>query len=58
WVERNFPNSRALIAVHQNTDHTHAHINIQARNLDGRKIDLDARTYRNLDVDWARIYGR
>jgi hypothetical protein len=58
WIERNFPDARALIAVHQDTENTHCHINIQARQIDGRKIDLSPQRYRNLDNDWARIYGR
>lgn len=58
WVERNFQNSRAVISVHQDTDHTHCHINIQARGTDGKKIDIAPQQYRNLDTDWARIYGR
>jgi hypothetical protein len=58
WVERNFPNSRAVVSVHQDTEHTHVHINIQARGTDGRKIDIAPKHYRSLDTDWARIYGR
>jgi Relaxase/Mobilisation nuclease domain len=58
WVERNFPNSRAVVSVHQDTNHTHCHINIQARGTDGKKIDIAPKHYRNLDTDWARIYGR
>lgn len=58
WVERNFPKSRAVIAVHQDTEHTHCHINIQARGTDGKKLNIAPKQYRNLDQDWARIYGR
>lgn len=34
YLEQNFSNSRALAVVHQNTPHTHAHVHIQASEID------------------------
>jgi hypothetical protein len=58
WLEKSFPKARAVAAVHQNTRHTHVHVNIQVRQIDGKKIQLKDEHYRNLDSKWARIYGR
>ncbi|MGH2365748.1 MAG: relaxase/mobilization nuclease domain-containing protein [Chloroflexota bacterium] len=58
WIEREFPDSRAVGAVHQNTDHTHVHVHLQARDIDGYKLQLDDNKYRELDREWADIYAR
>jgi hypothetical protein len=58
FLKENFPKARAAIAIHQDTDHTHAHIWIDARQIDDRKIHLPKNTFKTLDDRWARIYGR
>jgi hypothetical protein len=58
YLERNFPTAQALAAVHQDTAHTHVHINIQARGTDDKKLNLSEQKFRNLDSAWARLYGR
>lgn len=54
FLKENFPSAQALIAVHQNSAHLHAHVYIHARQLDGRKIDLKQR-YFHLDESWAKV---
>jgi hypothetical protein len=58
YIQDCFPNARVLAAVHQDTDNTHIHINIQARGIDGKKLHLNERVFHSLDSAWARIYGR
>lgn len=58
YLDRTFPDARAVAAVHQDTDHTHVHIHIQARDIDDHKLHFDRETYRELDREWQDIYGR
>lgn len=58
FLSERFPNARAVAAVHQDTQHTHAHIWIDARQVDGKKIHLDRQEFRRLDDAWARTYGK
>jgi hypothetical protein len=58
WLERCFPQARAAAFFHRDTQHLHAHIWIEARQLDERKIDLAPRDYRRLDECWNEIYAR
>ncbi len=58
FLKENFPDARAAVAIHQDTNHSHAHIWIDARQIDDRKIHLPKDTFKTLDDRWARIYGR
>lgn len=58
YLTKNFPLSRAVAVVHQDTDHTHVHINIQARGIDTKKLRLSEQQFRNLDSAWGSIYGK
>ncbi len=58
YLEQNFPMARAVAAVHQDTRHTHVHINLQARGTDDRKLHLNEGKFKNLDSAWGQIYGR
>jgi hypothetical protein len=58
YLEDSFPLARAVAVVHQDTDNTHVHINIQSRQVDGLKIQLNDKQYKTLDNSWARVYGR
>jgi len=58
WLATAFPGTRAGGFVHQNTAHTHVHVWIDARKVDGRKLDLSAREYRRIDETWNRLYCR
>jgi hypothetical protein len=59
FLKENFPNSRAAIAIHQDKQgQTHAHVWIDARGTDDRKLRLDKATYKSLDERWARDYDR
>ena len=56
WLARVLPKARAASFLHRNTGHFHAHVWIAARQTDGKKINLDARAYRQLDETWNRLY--
>jgi hypothetical protein len=58
FLKENFSKARAVAAVHQDTEHTHVHVWIDARQLDGKKIDLDNKQFKTIDERWAKIYGR
>lgn len=57
-LEENFPLARAIAAIHRDTDHPHVHVQIAARQTDGRKVQLSREQYRSLDERWAWIYGQ
>ncbi len=56
YLEKILPKSRAILAVHQDTDNTHVHIWIDARQMDDRKINLRGREYLSLDEKWTKQY--
>jgi len=33
WLDREFPDAESIAAVHQDTDNTHVHVHIQARDI-------------------------
>jgi hypothetical protein len=58
FLENNLPKARAIIAVHQDTDHTHAHVWIDARQIDDKKIHLGYKTFRTLDERWTEQFDK
>jgi hypothetical protein len=58
WLEKNFKEAKAIVSIHQDRDHTHAHVWIDARDLKDKKLQLDNRAFKNLDTSWARIYAK
>lgn len=58
YLARNFPDHPALAAVHQDTDHTHVHLHVQARDAGDHKLHLGRAEYRYLDESWAEVYAR
>lgn len=58
FLENNLPKARAIIAVHQDTDYTHAHVWIDARQIDDKKIHLGYKTFRTLDERWTEQFDK
>jgi hypothetical protein len=58
FLKENFPDARAAVVLHRDTQNTHAHIWVEARKIDDRKIHLPKNTFKTLDDRWAHIYGR
>ncbi len=58
FLKENFDKGRGFVAVHQDTEHTHAHIWLDARTNDGRKLHIGKSVYRQLDESWAKQYDR
>jgi hypothetical protein len=58
FLDENFEKGRGFIAVHQDTEHTHAHVWLDARCGDGRKLHISKSVYRQLDESWAKQYDR
>jgi hypothetical protein len=59
WLSHTpFKNAPAIATIHRDTAHPHAHVLIDARRVDGKKVDLSPRQYRTLDEVWNKIYCR
>ncbi len=58
FLQKKFPNCCIIIGIHQDTEHTHAHIWIDARDINDRKLQLNYREYRSIDEDWAKDYDK
>ena len=58
WMQDAFPKTQAAGFIHRNTAHLHIHVWIAARQTDGRKINLSARAFRQIDEQWNRIYSQ
>src|SRR5919202_1379233 len=58
YLEQTFPTARALAAVHQDTEHTHVHLHLQARDVQDRKLHFAHAHYQRLDRVWAELYAR
>lgn len=57
WLAAVFPKARAASFLHRNAGHLHAHVWIAARQTDGKKINLSARSFRQLDERWNGLYS-
>jgi hypothetical protein len=61
YLKENFKDSRAIVAVHQDTNKTHAHIWIDSRQLNDRKIHSPRNHINELSQSWQtrcdREYG-
>jgi hypothetical protein len=58
WLKESFPKAIAVSLVHRNAEHVHAHVWLDARQTDGRKISLSPRDNRAIGENWNRIYAR
>lgn len=57
FLDKEFPNQRAVVSVHQDQEKSHVHIWFDCRDIDtDRKTQLKARDYYTLDERWARQY--
>lgn len=58
FLDKNFENSRAIVSIHQDTPQTHAHIWIDARNMDDRKLHSPRNHINELSRSWQHQYDR
>ena len=58
WLRETLPLAVVAGFVHRNTDHVHAHLWIDARGTDGKKLDFSPREWRRFGKAWERIYDR
>jgi hypothetical protein len=57
FLDKEFSNQKAVVSIHQDGDHTHAHIWFDCRDKDtDRKTQIEPKKYRTLDERWARQY--
>lgn len=58
YLQENFKDSRAIATIHQDTEHTHAHIWIDARQIDERKLHVSKKDFEQIRDNWTRQYDR
>lgn len=58
YLQENFKDSRAIATIHQDTQHTHAHIWIDARQTDERKLHISKKDFEQIRDNWTRQYDR
>lgn len=57
FLRANFPLCPAFVAVHDDTEHRHAHLYVHARQLDNRRVAL-GQDYFRLDESWMEICAK
>lgn len=57
FLRANFPLCPAFVAVHDDTEHRHAHVYVHARQLDQRRVSL-GQDYFRLDESWMEISSK
>lgn len=57
FLRANFPLCPAFVAVHDDTEHRHAHVYVHARQLDNRRVAL-GQDYFRLDESWMEICAK
>jgi hypothetical protein len=57
FLRANFPLCPAFVAIHDDTEHRHAHLYVHARQLDNRRVDL-GQDYFRLDESWMEICAK
>lgn len=58
FLEEKFKDARAIVAIHQDTEHTHAHVWLDARQEDGRKIHSPKNHINDISKSWQNKYDR
>ena len=58
YLNKQFPNAILFAACHQNTNHTHIHVLLFARDIDGKKLHFSNSNYKKLDIGWAKLYAK
>lgn len=57
FLRANFPLCPAFVAIHDDTQHRHAHVYVHARQLDQRRVAL-GQDYFRLDESWMEITAK
>lgn len=58
YLEKQFPNTRAIGAIHQDTNHTHIHFHIQSRDTNNKLLRFSPGQWKQTDREWNKIYSR
>jgi hypothetical protein len=57
FLDKNFPNQKAIVSVHQDQDRSHLHIWFDCRDVDtDRKTQIQPKDFYTLDEKWAKQY--
>jgi hypothetical protein len=55
FLQRTFPEARAILAAHTDTANLHVHIWIDNRTADNKKLHVARSTYKNLRSNWTKF---
>ncbi len=59
FLDKNFPNQRAVVSVHQDQEKTHCHVWFDCRDVDtDRKTQIQPKDFYTLDEKWAQQYDK
>jgi hypothetical protein len=58
FLQKELPGCKAVLSVHQNTDHSHIHVWFDCRGLDGKKLQIEKRRFKTMDERWTRTFDR
>ncbi|RYG39129.1 hypothetical protein EON81_01730 [bacterium] len=58
WLKETVPSASVCAFVHRNTEHVHVHVWIDARAVDGQKLDFSPKQWRQIGSKWERVYLR
>jgi hypothetical protein len=57
FLDKNFPNQKAVVSIHQDQDHTHSHVWFDCRDVGtDRKSRLNPKDFYSLDEKWTKQY--
>jgi hypothetical protein len=58
FLQKEMPNCKAVLSVHQNTENTHIHCWFDVRGLDGKKLQIDKPKFKTMGDRWTKSYDR
>ncbi len=59
FLDKNFPNQKAIVSIHQDQDKTHIHVWFDCRDVEtDRKTQIQPKDFYTLDEKWAQQYDK
>jgi hypothetical protein len=57
FLDKEFPSQKAIVAIHQDSEHTHAHVWLDCRDKDtDKKTQIEPSKFKTMDERWAKQY--
>ncbi len=59
FLDKNFPNQKAIVSIHQDQDKSHVHVWFDCRDVEtDRKTQIQPKDFYTLDEKWAQQYDK